>query len=360
MLLRKQLSFRSTLFSKTNMLTANFFLWTVLLFHVIMKMGTTGVIINSVKLKYNPADAGDIKEGSNITLTCSVDILTPSGQSPQISYLFYKGQTRDVLLKTVTIQAQESHYLIQLVRPSHSGYYSCEVEAESQRAKSVSTFIAVTGNLQTPVLTIHPMEVVLGDSIELCCTSEEIPPLTFIFYTYKNGLNPVRLCEHSSKNRTVTHQLRVTIDTKKNYSCTIEVPAARSVSKHSEVVQLSVQNPFSDPEFEIEPSNTLIEGAHFTIKCRVTPLLPHVKPQLIIMKNTTLIHKEFTNSTVYSKTANVTDTGKYGCMAKWNSVSQNIKSQVTVTVTSQVAVPIPMAWILATALFLSVSTVCSN
>ncbi|XP_043570968.1 platelet endothelial cell adhesion molecule-like isoform X2 [Chiloscyllium plagiosum] len=342
------------------MLKANFFLWIILLFHVIKTMGASGVIINSVKLKYNPTDAGGIKEGSNITLTCSVDILTLSGQSPQISYLFYKGQTQDALLKIVTIQAQESQYLIQSARPSHSGYYSCKVEAESQREESASTFITVTGNLQTPVFTIHPMEVILGDSTELCCTSEEIPPLTFIFYTYKNGLNPVRLHENSSKNKTVTHQLRVTTDTEKNYSCTIEVPAARSVSKHSEVVQLSVQNPFSDPEFEIEPSNRIIEGAHFTIKCRVTLLLPHVKPQLIIMKDTTPIHAEITNSTVFSKTANVTDTGKYGCMARWKSVSRNIKSQVTVTVTSQVEIPVPVAWILATALFLSVSTVCSN
>ncbi|XP_043570962.1 platelet endothelial cell adhesion molecule-like isoform X5 [Chiloscyllium plagiosum] len=291
-----------------------------------------GVIINSVKLKYNPADAGGIKEGSNITLTCSVDILTPSGQSPQISYLFYKGQTQDVLLKIVTIQAQESQYLIQSARPSHSGYYSCEVAAGSQREESASTFITVTGNLQTPVLTVHPIEVILGDLTELCCTSEEIPPLTFIFYTYKNGLNPVRLHENSSKNKTVTHQLRVTTDTEKNYSCTIEVPAARSVSKHSEVVQLSVQNPFSDPMFEIEPSNEIFEGDKLTIKCRVTHLLPHVKPQLIIMKDTTPISTGNTSSVVFSKTANATDTGKYGCMARWNSVSQAIRRQVTVAV----------------------------
>ncbi|XP_072414928.1 platelet endothelial cell adhesion molecule-like isoform X2 [Chiloscyllium punctatum] len=285
--------------------------------HVIKTMGATGVIINSVKLKYNPADAGGIKQGSNITLTCSVDILTPSGQSPQISYLFYKGQAQDALLKTVTIQAQESQYLIQSARPSHSGYYSCEVEAESQREESAFTFIAVTGNLQTPVFTIRPTEVILGDLTELCCTSEEIPPLTFIFYTYKNGLNPVRLHENSSKNKTVTHQLRVTTDTEKNYSCTIEVPAARSVSKHSEVVQLSVQNPFSDPEFEIEPSNRIVEGVKFTIKCRVTSLLPHVKPQLISIKDTTPIRIGNTSTVVFSKTANATDTGKYGCMMRY-------------------------------------------
>ncbi|XP_072414923.1 platelet endothelial cell adhesion molecule isoform X6 [Chiloscyllium punctatum] len=291
-----------------------------------------GVIINSVKLKYNPADAGGIKQGSNITLTCSVDILTPSGQSPQISYLFYKGQAQDALLKTVTIQAQESQYLIQSARPSHSGYYSCEVEAGSQRKESVFSFITVTGNLQTPVLTIRPTEVILGDLTELCCTSEEIPPLTFIFYTHKNGLNPVRLHETSSKNKTATHQLRVTTDTEQNYSCTIEVPAARSVSKHSEVVQLSVQNPFSDPMFEIEPSNEIFEGDKLTIKCRVMQLLPHVKPQLIIMKDTTPISTGNTSSVVFSKTANATDTGKYGCMARWNSVSQAIRRQVTVAV----------------------------
>ncbi|XP_048466915.1 uncharacterized protein LOC109917393 isoform X2 [Rhincodon typus] len=333
------------------MLKANFFLWIVLLFHVIKIMGTTDLTINSVKLKHNLEDVGDIKEGSNITLTCSVDILTASGQPPHISYLIYKGQ-KDVLLKRDTIEAQEFQYVIQSARPSHSGYYHCEVTTGSQREER---------NLQTPVLTIQPMEVVLGDSTELCCTSEEIPPLRFIFYRYKNGPNPQRLHDTTSNNKSATHRLKVTADAEKNYSCTVEVSATRSISKHSEIVQLTVHNPFSGPIFEIEPSDKIVEGGNLTIKCRVTSLLPHVKPQLIIMKDTTPIRTGSASCVVFSKTANVTDAGDYGCMVKWNSLSQTVRRQVNVTgAQSQVSLPAPVAWILATALFLSVSTICSN
>ncbi|XP_048466925.1 platelet endothelial cell adhesion molecule-like isoform X4 [Rhincodon typus] len=296
--------------------------------------------INSVKLKHNLEDVGDIKEGSNITLTCSVDILTASGQPPHISYLIYKGQ-KDVLLKRDTIEAQEFQYVIQSARPSHSGYYHCEVTTGSQREESTSLFITVTGNLQTPVLTIQPMEVVLGDSTELCCTSEEIPPLRFIFYRYKNGPNPQRLHDTTSNNKSATHRLKVTADAEKNYSCTVEVSATRSISKHSEIVQLTVHSPFSDQVFEIKPSNEIFEGDNLTTECRVTPLFPHVKLQLIIMKDTTPIRIGNTSSVVFSKTVNAADTGKYGCMVKWKSLSQTIKRQVTVAV--PVSVPTLMS-----------------
>ncbi|GCC32089.1 hypothetical protein chiPu_0010549 [Chiloscyllium punctatum] len=359
------------------MLKANFFLWIVLLFHVIKTMGATGVIINSVKLKYNPADAGGIKQGSNITLTCSVDILTPSGQSPQISYLFYKGQAQDALLKTVTIQAQESQYLIQSARPSHSGYYSCEVEAESQREESAFTFIAVTGNLQTPVFTIRPTEESNSLIIAIKMLKVIFPILSFLLLETsktesENGviINSVKLKYNPAdaggikQGSNITLTCSVDILTPSGQSPQISylfykgqaqdallktveqagiylsrkkliiylIEAVRSVSKHSEVVQLSVQNPFSDPMFEIEPSNEIFEGDKLTIKCRVLQLLPHVKPQLIIMKDTTPISTGNTSSVVFSKTANATDTGKYGCMARWNSVSQAIRRQVTVAV----------------------------
>ncbi|XP_060700430.1 Fc receptor-like protein 5 [Hemiscyllium ocellatum] len=61
-------------------------------------------------------------------------------------------------------------------------------------------------------------------------------------------------------------------------------------------------------------------------------LLPHVKLQLIIMKDTTPISIRNTSSVVFSKTANTTDTGKYGCLVRWNSVSQTVRKQVTVAV----------------------------
>ncbi|XP_048411368.1 Fc receptor-like protein 5 isoform X2 [Stegostoma tigrinum] len=347
---RKQLVSDLPQFSKANMLKANFFLWIFLLY----------LTINNVKLRHNLEDVGDFKEGSNIILTCSVDILTAPGQSPNISYSIYKGQ-KEVLLKHVTTEAQKCQYVIQSARPSHSGYYRCEVTARIRREESNSIFITVTGNLQTPVLTIQPMEVVQGNSTELRCTSEEIPPLRFIFYGYKNGPNPQRLHDTTSNNKSATHRLKVTADTEKNYSCTVEVSATRSISKHSEIVQLTVHNPFSGPIFEIEPSDKIVEGGNLTIKCRVTSLLPHVKPQLIIMKDTTPIRTGSASCVVFSKTANVTDAGDYGCMVKWNSVSQTIRRQVNVTgAYSQVSVRAPVAWILATALFLSVSTICSN
>ncbi|XP_041072603.1 Fc receptor-like protein 5 isoform X6 [Carcharodon carcharias] len=316
------------------MLKVTFPLLTLLLIEVNKTETQRGVSINSVKILHDPNDQRNIKEGSKITLTCSGNIVTLPGQTSQVLYLFYKGQNKDILLQNGTSDRKDSQYTIQSARASHSGYYCCVMEAGSERRESEPTFLTVQGNLQAPVLTIHPINVTVGDSTELRCTSEEIPPLTFIFYKYKDGQKSYRFHDIKSNNDFSMYQLKVTAATEKTYSCAVQGNGPLIESKHSEIVQIIVQDPFSDPVFEIEPSDTIFEGDILTIKCKVNflPLFHGIQPKLTIVKDTTAIHIKDNATTVFSKRATANDAGEYKCMAEWKDVLKITMRQVNVTV----------------------------
>ncbi|XP_078427370.1 platelet endothelial cell adhesion molecule-like isoform X2 [Cetorhinus maximus] len=339
----------------------NISLWILLLYQADKTM-VKGVNIVSVQMHNNAEDEGNIKEGSKITLTCSGNTVKTPGLSSQVLYLFYKGQNKDILLKNVTFDGKDSQYTIQSARASHSGYYRCVMEAGSERKESEPTFLTVQGNLQAPVLTIHPINVTVGDSTELRCTSEEIPPLTFIFYKYKDGQKSYRIHDIKSNNNFSMYQLKVTAAAEKTFGCAVQGNGPLSESKHSEIVQIIVQDPFSDPVFEIEPSDAIFEGDILTVKCKVNfiPLFRGIQPKLTIVKDTTAIHTKDDATTVFSKTATADDAGEYKCMAQWKDVLKITVRQVNVTASSPSAVPFPKAWILVGTLLLCVSTICSN
>ncbi|XP_078427359.1 platelet endothelial cell adhesion molecule-like [Cetorhinus maximus] len=316
------------------MLKVTFPLITLLLIEVNKTETQKGVSINSVKIHHDAKDERNIKEGSKITLICSGNIVTLAGQTSQVLYLFYKGQSKDILLQNVTSDGKDSQYIIQSARASHSGYYRCVMEAGGERKESESIFLTVQGNLQAPVLTIHPINVTVGDSTELRCTSEEIPPLTFVFYKYKDGQKSYRIHDIKSNNNFSMYQLKVNAAAEKTFGCAVQGSGPLSESKHSEIVQIIVQDPFSDPVFEIEPSDAIFEGDILTIKCKVNfiPLFHGIRPKLTIVKDTTAIHIKYNATTVFSKTATADDAGEYKCMAQWKDVLKITVRQVNVTV----------------------------
>ncbi|XP_072339788.1 platelet endothelial cell adhesion molecule-like isoform X3 [Scyliorhinus torazame] len=292
-----------------------------------------GVSINSAIIKSDTEE--NIREGSKITLTCSASILKQQMEALQIVYLFYKGEDKGVLLKNVTSDERETQCIIQSARVSHSGYYHCVVEAGSEKKDSEPTFITVKGKLQTPLLSIQPMNVTVGDSIVLRCASEEIPPLTFIFFKEKEGQKPQRLKDINSNNKSAVHQLKVIANTDKNYSCKVRVSGISDSSLRSKIVQITVQDPFSDPVLEIEPSDRIFEGDNLTIQCIVnfTPLFLGVQPEILIVKDATPITTNYNATTaVFTTTAALNDTGEYECMVKWKEAMKMTKRQVIVKV----------------------------
>ncbi|XP_072338122.1 platelet endothelial cell adhesion molecule-like [Scyliorhinus torazame] len=336
-------------------------LWITLLFEAAQGM-SQGVTINSVHVKYDAEADENIREGSKITLTCSASILKQQMEALQIVYLFYKGEDKGVLLKNVTSDERETQCIIQSARVSHSGYYHCVVEAGSEKKKSESIFITVKGKLQTPLLSIQPMNVTVGDSIVLRCASEEIPPLLFIFFKEK-GQKSQRLKDVNSNNKSAVHQLKVIANTDKNYSCKVRVSGISDSSLRSNRVQITVQDPFSDPVLEIEPSDRIFEGDNLTIQCIVnfTPLFLGVQPEILIVKDATPISTNYNTTTaVFTTTAALNDTGEYECMVKWKEAMKMTKRQVIVKVRSRVAAPVPVAWILVSTLLLGASTIYSN
>ncbi|XP_038633911.1 uncharacterized protein LOC119953587 isoform X2 [Scyliorhinus canicula] len=325
-------------------------LWITLLFEAAKGM-EQGVSINTVTITFDAEE--DIRRGSKIILTCSASILKHTTERIQIVYLFYKGQDKGVLLEKVTSDALESQYIIQSARVSHSGYYHCVVEAGTEKKKR---------NVQIPLLTIQPMDVIVGDSIELRCASEEIPPLTFIFFKF-NGQKAQRLKDVNSNNKFAVQQLKVAANTDKNYSCKVRVSGVSGHSRHSKIVQITVQDPFSDPVLEIEPSDTIFEGDSLTIRCMVnfTPLFLGVQPQMMIVKDAIPIITIYNTTTaVFTTTAALNYTGEYECIAKWKEAMKMTKRKVIVKVSSRVAAPVPVPWILVSTLLLGASTIYSS
>ncbi|XP_051889082.1 platelet endothelial cell adhesion molecule isoform X2 [Pristis pectinata] len=295
-----------------------------------------GVTINDVQIKSDPENSA--KAGSSIILTCSVNIIAPSGLASQISYFFYKGSNKDFLLKNTMSAQQSSHVTIQSARASHTGYYFCVVEVGNKMAESEPSYLTVAGELQTPRLTIHPMEVIAGNRIELHCdATEELPPLEFIFYKYKNGqYSRLRDIEKTNKSF-ATHSLKVAEETDLAYSCTTQGKDSKTSSNYSALVNITVQDPFSRHLFTIEPQCGIFEGDEMTINCTVlmsSLIISDIKPELTIVKGTIPIKTEAHGplEAKLSKNATVNDTGVYRCNARWDQTFETIEQQVIVAV----------------------------
>ncbi|XP_051889085.1 platelet endothelial cell adhesion molecule isoform X5 [Pristis pectinata] len=306
------------------------------LLYGIGKTDSQGVTINNVQIKFDPKDLAEA--GSSITLTCSANIMVTSGLESQISYFFYKGLNKDFLLQNTTSAHQNSHVTIQPTRASHTGYYFCVVEVGNETAKSEPSYLTVTGELQTPRLTIHPMEVIAGNRIELHCdATEELPPLEFIFYKYKNGqYSRLRDIEKTNKSF-ATHSLKVAEETDLAYSCTTQGKDSKTSSNYSALVNITVQDPFSRHLFTIEPQCGIFEGDEMTINCTVlmsSLIISDIKPELTIVKGTIPIKTEAHGplEAKLSKNATVNDTGVYRCNARWDQTFETIEQQVIVAV----------------------------
>ncbi|XP_055509769.1 platelet endothelial cell adhesion molecule-like [Leucoraja erinacea] len=296
-----------------------------------------GVTLNNVQMKFAPETSAEV--GSRITLTCSVNIVAASSLTSQISYLFYKGPGSDVLLNSTVSSEQRSQVTIESARASHTGYYSCVVKVGNKAAKSEVSHLDVAGKLQTPRITIHPLKVIMGSQIELRCEAvEEVPPLEFIFYKYKKGQpSPVGDKTVTSRN-SVTHTLKVTEATDQAYSCKIKGRSLETSSNCSEIVGITVQDPFSRHAFTIEPKNGIHEGDKLTITCTVrmsSLITSQMKPQLMILKGVTLMKRNYSLEIKYSKVASSKDTGNYSCIAMWNQTSKSIQKQVIVADSTQ-------------------------
>ncbi|XP_055509772.1 platelet endothelial cell adhesion molecule-like [Leucoraja erinacea] len=293
----------------------------------------TDVTIQKTEIKSDPEASA--QAGSSITLTCSVSIVATPDLLNQISYSLYKGSQKNVLLNTSMAPEPKYSFTIQSARATHTGYYVCVVNVGDKTATSDTLYIEVTGQIQRPRLAIQPMTVIVGSQIELRCDSaEEIPPLDFTFYKYKNG-RPSPAGQKASDTNFVTHTLKVTETTDQVYSCKVKGRSSATTSINSEPVTITVQDPFSSHLFTIEPQSRIFEGDDFTMRCTVqmSSLIPSsTKAELTITKGTTSIANSVTGEAKISKKATADDTGQYTCHAMWKETLKILVKQVTVAV----------------------------
>ncbi|XP_069785820.1 platelet endothelial cell adhesion molecule isoform X4 [Narcine bancroftii] len=318
------------------MLKAGILVLSELLCAVVTADFSKGVTINLVEIKSDPE--GSAKMGISINLTCSANIVAPRALAHQISYSFYKGSAKMFLLENVVSTQLHSTFTIKSARASHTGFYACTVEVGGEMMTSDPLHVEVKGHLQKPQLAVHPTKLIVGSQIGLLCQAdEEIPPLIFVFQKYKNG-QFIKVYEIKKNSQNYTNlKIKIKDATDQAYRCSIQGEDLQNISDFSEVVNVTVQDPFSSHQFTIEPQSGFFVGDELTIKCTVQ--MSHLnssdtKLELTIVKDTIPLMTNVNGSleAKISKTANTNDSGEYLCNAKWQSSFKTVKQQVDVTV----------------------------
>ncbi|XP_049428399.1 sialoadhesin-like [Epinephelus fuscoguttatus] len=152
-----------------------------------LRTSTSGSI--SISVKYAPklspvsvSPSGEIRENSDLTLTCSSDA------NPAATYTWYKKNRNPGLSpskQTRNIQSfrNQLKLVLRSIRSSDSGQYFCTAENTVGKASSQSIFINVKYAPKLPSVSVSPSaEIVEGSSVTLTCSSDANPAANYTWY----------------------------------------------------------------------------------------------------------------------------------------------------------------------------------
>ncbi|XP_041077558.1 platelet endothelial cell adhesion molecule-like isoform X2 [Polyodon spathula] len=277
------------------------------------------VTINKVMLQIEPSSP--VPSGSNVTLTCSLDISTADpSQSHPCQYTFYK---EDQIVYTKNDTSDRLQYRIAAARVFHSASYSCEVRTEGKRKRSTLAPLWVTG-LQQPVLTLNRDTIREGEEVTLhCAAPEELGSLIFSFY--KNlSKTPLKKLTKAVNFAQTSFNFEPEERTASFY-CTFSVTTEpdAGVSPPSATRNVTISEILNNPIMDIKPSQNVTEGDTFEIICRANDTTSTAKQQrnYLRRKKDILTHK--TGSASYNSSAQSQDSGDYECISELNNVQRS-------------------------------------
>ncbi|XP_041640080.1 B-cell receptor CD22-like [Cheilinus undulatus] len=191
--------------------------------------------------------AGEIRENSGVTLTCSCD------GHPAPEYTWYKQDAREALSKT-------SELVFRSIQSSDSGYYSCGAKNELGARMSQYAQVDVKYAPKWTSISVNsPGETVEGSSVTLTCSSSAKPAAVYTWYKKNKHETP----QMSNKGPRLSFDSIQSSDSAE-YSCVADNILGK---KTSEWILIDVKYGPRLPSVSASPSAEVEEGGSVTLTC---------------------------------------------------------------------------------------------
>ncbi|KAF7238243.1 Platelet endothelial cell adhesion molecule [Varanus komodoensis] len=278
--------------------------------------------INNIILRADPSE--QVENGKPVTLYCTVDI--SKSEHFQLNYTFSFSRN-DKFLFNKTSERNQIEYIIHRARFSDSGNYECTLNVEGKTKSSQPLTIKVKG-IRQPKLTVQKTEVQEGEKVFLRCeVPEETPPFHFIFYKIPQSQHmqtKEKIRGPENKNFAEIEFLIDVGDRILYFECVVQIltVSGNERSNPSNKTMVTVHEPFSKPEINIQPPQNITEGDQMCVECKTVLLRPD-QIEIIIQKDRTILNSTKGRETVkYCKVVTKEDHGEYICKAELSSVSK--------------------------------------
>ncbi|XP_031747702.1 Fc receptor-like protein 3 [Xenopus tropicalis] len=220
-------------------------------------------LFSTPQIKVRP---DQVIEGDHMTITCDTK-LSPHRETTELQFAFYRNG------HNVQGFSLSNQYLVPSAQLEDSGYYTCEIRAQSGsvKKKSGGKSIQITKLISKPEISVNSgslSQINEGDHMTITCDTElsphrETTELQFAFY--RNG--------HNVQGFSLSNQYGVPsaqLEDSGNYTCEVQTPTG-SVRKESDPKSIQIKELISKPVISLSQIN---EGDHMTITCD-TKLSPH-------------------------------------------------------------------------------------
>ncbi|XP_067320311.1 platelet endothelial cell adhesion molecule isoform X2 [Anolis sagrei] len=247
----------------------------------------------------------EVMEGEKVSLRCEIP-----EEKPPFYFTFYKTRQAPDPLRKSRNQGPVNKNFAELEFPIDVGdkilRFECTVKMNSMTGQEVSepsnrTIVTVIEPFSNPKITIHPLQnITEGDKIDIECTTILGRPDQTEILIQKN-----RTILNSMKGRErVTYSKIATMEDNGSYTCKVELG---SVSKTS-VANVVVTELFSKPKL-ILPKPNLDEHSLLVVQCHANG---HPSINFTLLMNNIVLGY----SRIYSRRAQVSDSGAYVCRAE--------------------------------------------
>ncbi|XP_065815991.1 B-cell receptor CD22-like [Labrus bergylta] len=264
----------------------------------------------SINVKYAPSvcsasvsPAGEIRENSRVTVTCSCDA------NPAPEYTWFNVNGREL--------SKESELVFSSVQSSDSGRYYCKAKNDLGERTSGYVKVEVKYAPKLPSVSVSPSaEIVEGSSVTLTCSSDANPAATFKWY--KRNQTPQYLHEGA---QLVFNYIQPSASGE--YYCGSENKLGR---KRSGYISINVKYAPSVCSASVSPAGEIRENSRVTVTCSCD-----ANPAPEYTWYNVNGHELSKESELVFSSVQSSDSGRYYCKAK-NDLGERTSGYVKVEV----------------------------
>uniref|UniRef100_F6R7K8 Ig-like domain-containing protein n=1 Tax=Xenopus tropicalis TaxID=8364 RepID=F6R7K8_XENTR len=207
-------------------------------------------LFSTPQIKVRP---DQVIEGDHMTITCDTK-LSPHRETTELQFAFYRNG------HNVQGFSLSNQYLVPSAQLEDSGYYTCEIRAQSGSVKKKSggkSIQITTQNLAGVRVRLEPAggQVIAGEKLEILCSVEKGMGLLRYSWCKQPTLSCVTKEAAASEQRFVVES--VSEDYGGEYRC-IVTRTATGESMRSANISISVQVKVGKPELKLSPTKVAV------------------------------------------------------------------------------------------------------